>query len=480
MTEENVEKNNKKVLKSAVWYTISNFLLKSISFITMPIFTRILTHDEFGQFNNYTSWLQIMTIFVTLNVQSSLISAKYDFKEDIDKYTLSMFALSSISSVGWTVVLNLFSDFFTKFSNLEIYYINCMIIYLFFSSAFLLFQTRSRFLFKYKTNVLLSVGNAVSTSLLAVVLVLIMQNKLKGRILGSIIPTIVIGLALIIYLIKKGKKINISYWKYALKVCLPYIPHSLSLILLASMDRIMITKICGNEKTALYSLAYNCGLIITLLVSSLNDAFAPWLGDRLNEKNFDVIRKISKKYILVFFILALGMMLVIPEVLWILGGKTYLEAKFVLAPVALSCIYQFLYTMFVNIEQFSKKTGSMALASISAATLNYILNLIFINEFGYVAAAYTTVAGYIWLLAIHMIIVYKMGYSKVYDYRFIIMTAILALLVTVLISFLYLNLILRYIFIIVYLSVILFVIYKYKSQIIEITRIFKRNNGRVY
>lgn len=468
------EKNNKKVLKSAVWYTFSNFLLKSISFITIPIFTRILTHDEFGQFNNYTSWLQIISIFVTLNLQSSLISAKYDFKEDIDKYTLSIFTLSSISSIIWAAVLNLYSNFFTKILNLEIYYINCMIIYLFFGSAFSLFQIKSRFLLKYKMNVLLSIINAVSTSFLAVVLVLVMQNKLKGRILGSIIPTIIMGLGVIIYLIKKGKKIDISYWKYALKICVPYIPHLLSLVLLSSVDRIMITKICGNEKNALYSLAYNCGLIITLLITSLNDAFAPWLGDKLNEKNFDDIRSFSKKYVLIFFVLALGMMLVIPEVLFVLGGESYLEAKFVLAPVALSCIYQFLYTLFVNVEQFTKKTCSMAMASISAAALNYVLNLIFINKFGYVAAAYTTVVGYIWLLFVHMIIVYKIGYSKVYDYRFVIMTAIFALLLTILISFLYLHSILRYICIFVYISVILFVIYKCKKQIIEIIRKLKK------
>lgn len=474
MTEEIIENNNKSVLKSGIWYTISNFLLKSISFITIPIFTRLLTQEEFGQFNNYSSWLQIMSIFVTLNLQSSLISAKYDYKDDFDKYILSMFSLSSISAIIWAVLLNFFSKFFTSFSNLELYYINCMIIYLFFYSAFALFQIRARFLFEYKSNVILTIINAIFTALLSVALALFMKDRLQGRILGSIIPTIIIGFGLIIYLIKKGKKINVSYWKYALKVCLPYIPHALSLVLLSSMDRIMITKICGNEKTALYSLAYNCGLIITLLVNSLNEAYAPWLGDKLNENNFNYIRKLSKQYIFIFLFLAFGIILVIPEVLLILGGKTYLEAKLVLAPVALSCIYQFLYTMFVNIEQFKKKTGIMAVASISAAVLNYVLNLIFINKFGYVAAAYTTVAGYIWLLAIHMIIVHKIGYSNVYDYKFIIMTAILALVLTILISLLYLNLILRYVFIVIYLSVISFGAYKYKTQTIEFIRNLKK------
>ena len=183
-----IQKDNKKALKSGIWYIISSFLLKSVSFITIPIFTRLLTQDEFGQYNNYTSWLQIMTIFITLNVQSSLISAKFDYEKNFDKYILSIFTLTAINSILWTIVINIKSSFFVSFSNIDIYYINCMLVYLLFYSAFNLFQIRERFLFKYKMSVFLSIFNAITTSLLSVILVIYMKNKVEGRILGSIIP----------------------------------------------------------------------------------------------------------------------------------------------------------------------------------------------------------------------------------------------------------------------------------------------------
>lgn len=145
MTENKIEEtNNKTALKSAVWYTFSNFFLKGITFITMPIFARLLTKSEFGQYNNYSAWLQILTIFVTLNVQASLISAKYDFKEKLDEFTLSILCLSSLSVAIWTLVLNVFSDFFANFFGLYIGYINCMLIYMFFNSALTLFQLKTR------------------------------------------------------------------------------------------------------------------------------------------------------------------------------------------------------------------------------------------------------------------------------------------------------------------------------------------------
>lgn len=40
--------NNVKAIKSRIWYTAANFIMKGVGFITMPIFTRMLSHEEFG------------------------------------------------------------------------------------------------------------------------------------------------------------------------------------------------------------------------------------------------------------------------------------------------------------------------------------------------------------------------------------------------------------------------------------------------
>ena len=46
-------------------------------------------------------------------------------------------------------------------------------------------------------------------------------------------------------------------------------------------------------------------------------------------------------------------------------------------PVAAGCLLQFVYCMYVNIEQYEKKTVGMAMASVVAAGLNFVLNFIF-------------------------------------------------------------------------------------------------------
>ena len=459
--------DNKKAFKSGVWYTIANVLVKSIGFITTPIFTRLLTHSEFGTFNNYTSWLSIVTIFITLNLESTLISAKFDYEDDFDGYIFSMLILSAINTVIWFVIVNVNGTFFENVLNLNIKYIDAMLIYLFFLPAVNMFQTRERYYFEYKATVLTSIILSLGTAMLSVVLVTKMSNRLNGRIIGAIVPTVFLGLYFFIYFIKRGKRVSICYWKYAIPICLPYIPHLLSMTLLNSMDRVMITKMCGSEQTAFYSLAYTCGTMVTLLLTSMNGAFAPWLGEKINNREYIQIRKVSYIYISGFLFFAVGIMLVSPEILYILGGKPYMEAIYVLAPVSMGCACQFLYTLFVNVEQFKKRTGGMAIGSVIAALINLVLNYLFIPKLGYFAAAYTTLIGYIVLLLIHMYLVSKLGLGQIYDYKFILISVLVGIVLMILITILYAHILLRYLVIVGYAAIAIFIFFKYKDKLFD-------------
>lgn len=459
--------SNYKVLKSGIWYVVANFFVRGIGFLTTPVFTRILTKTEFGQFNNYLSWLAIFTVFITLNLDATLISARFDYKETLDQYILSMFSLSALSAITWTIVINVFLEYIYSFSHIERIYMNIMMIYLFFLPAINLFISKERFSYGYKKLTTISVGLALSTSVISIALVLLCSDKLFGRIIGFTIPTVILGLLLSLLFLNKGKKIKTECWKYALPISLPYIPHLLSLTLLNSSDRTMIMHFCTAEDTAVYSLAYTCGSLVTLLVTSMNSAMAPWLGDKLIENEYDEIKRFSRVYIAGFLLMAIGIMLISPEILLILGGIKYADAKYIMTPIAMGCVCQFLYTMFVNVEQFKKKTKGMAVASIFAAGVNIILNYIFIPRYGYYAAAYTTLVGYVVLLLIHMYLVYRIKLSKVYDYAYIYIVVVAGTVITIAITLLYSLNYIRYLIIGIYGIVLISLLHRYRDAIAQ-------------
>ena len=88
-------KSSSKVIKAGIWFTICNFLQKAVSFITIPIFTRLLTTYEYGQYSVYLSWHNIFTIFATLNLSYYVFNkglVKYDDNKNI--FVISIQSLS--------------------------------------------------------------------------------------------------------------------------------------------------------------------------------------------------------------------------------------------------------------------------------------------------------------------------------------------------------------------------------------------------
>ncbi len=462
--------NDRKALKSGLWYTAASFLMRGIGFLTTPIFSRLMTTEEFGLYSNYTSWESILTVFVTLNLSATLISARYDHEKDFDGYIFSMLGLSALSSLIWFIVFQVFWGVFEPLLSMSRYYITVMCVSLFFQPITSMFVERERYKFEYKKSVALSLTVSILTTGLSVALVVLMEDKFKGRVLGGVLPVIPIGVWLAFYFYRKGKRIRIEYWKYALPICIPYIPHVLSLILLSSMDRTMITRICGPEDNAIYSLAYSCSSMITMLVGSLNSAFAPWIGEKLHEKKYGEINRVSRIYMTTFVAMAALIVLAAPEVIAIVGGSKYREGIWVLPPVAAGVMLQFLYCMFVNVEQFEKKTTGMAFASVSAALLNWGLNAYFIPRYGYIAAAYTTFAGYLWMLLVHMWLVYHYGYREVYDYRMVLMMVGCISVVMLGATWLYGQPVIRYIIIAIYAAVLGMIFLKRKEQILGLFR----------
>lgn len=447
MTKSDQEKKTSTtlVVKSGLWYTICNVLTKSVGFLTTPIFTRLLTKAEFGEYNNFATWTGIFLLITSLNLEASMIRARYEFKDDIDSYVASMSILSELSTLFWFVLFCLFIEPAERFLALNSTEICAMFLYLLFYPSIQLFQTKERFEYRYKTTVLITLLVVVGTAFLSVVLVLLMKDKLFARIIGMVVPVIILGLLIQVLIVSRGKKVRIKYWDYALPFTLPFIPHLLSMYLLGSMDKVMIRHICGAEDLALYSLAYTVGTIITLLVSSMNNAFAPWLGDQLSKNNYEKIKCVSVPYVGLFTLFSIVSILITPEALQVLGGQGYLEAQFVIPQVFAGCLMQFIYCMYVNVEQFEKKTVGMAGASITAAIFNYITNYFFIKKYGYIAASYTTFFSYLILMILHIYLVRKIFKTGVYNDKMIFLIAIIGSVVLLLMNFVFRFIILRYV-----------------------------------
>jgi O-antigen/teichoic acid export membrane protein len=182
------------------------------------------------------------------------------------------------------------------------------------------------------------------------------------------------------------------------------------------------------------------------------------------------LKEKSKPYSIVFCIIAVGLLLISPELLFAMGGQSYMEAKYIIPPIMIGYVFQFFYTFYVNIEFYHKKQVFIAIGTFSSAMINVALNLLLIPIFGYVAAAYTTLISYFFLFVFHYFIVKKMKKTSWYDIKFFVKIIIMLLTIGALILFVYRYDIIRYAMILAIVIIITIAIIVFKKQLIGAIR----------
>ena len=109
-------------LKASVAYTVCNVLVNSVAIITIPLFTRLLTTEQYGQFSIYQSWLSIMTIFLSLNLPyGSFNTAMVKFENDRDRYISSVEVICITLSALFMMIYLPFSSIWNRLFELPTY-----------------------------------------------------------------------------------------------------------------------------------------------------------------------------------------------------------------------------------------------------------------------------------------------------------------------------------------------------------------------
>lgn len=446
-------------LKASMWFTFCSLLQRGMSFLTVPIFTRLMTTQEYGVVTLYQSWLGVFYVICTLNITyGGFYNGMVKYKDDRDGYTSSILGLTSVLTIVWAVIYSLF-----KRQLLPILGMPDIIIYLMFAeilgkSVYDTWITRQRYDFNYKIQTLVTVLCAIITPVLGIILVQNMNDKALARILSFVVVFLIVGGWLYVGILKKSTTIfNRKYWTFSVGFCIPLIPHFLAQTVLSQSDRIMINSMVGTSEAAIYGFSYNIAMVLTIVYQAINNSFIPWLYQKMEGKEYTDINKITQTLLLMIAVVSGIVMLFAPEAVMILGGEKYAEAIAIIPPVIASVFFMFLFSVFCNVEVYFEKNYYATIASVVAAVLNVILNYIFIPIAGYVAAGYTTVFCYMILSVTHYICMKKICRDKkiertIFDVRPVVVMSIGVSLFGIFARVLYVNNVLRYVFCVVALS----------------------------
>lgn len=408
-----MSETKKSAMKAGIGYTVGNYLVKGIGFITTPIFARLMTTADFGIYNTFLAYESILYIFIGLTLHGSLKSANYHFKGRIDEYSSSVMLMPIIMAFLGIVLVTCFENQLSVLLDLEPEIILLMIIYSYCSGLMIFYQNRIALDYNYVEYLKLSAFNVLCNVILSIILMLTVFPSIRymGRIVGGTVAYVCLACYVIHSLIKKSKpRYNKGYWKYGLKISLPLIPHGLAQILLLQFDRIMIKKIIGNSEAGIYSFAYTIYSLIQITCASLETVFSPWVFNKMHEgEERKKIKNMGTAFMIILAGIVTAVMLLCPELILILGGKKYVDSIYCAVPVLFAGFFAMTYCIPAVIEYYKEKTGYIAMGTTMAALLNAALNIIFIPRYGYVAASYTTLFSYIIYFVLHLIISRRMS-----------------------------------------------------------------------
>ena len=133
------------------------------------------------------------------------------------------------------------------------------------------------------------------------------------------------------------------------------------------------------------------------------------------------------------------------ENLW----KEYYEAIYLMPPIAAGIFFTSFYNLFSNVLLYYKKTKLIMIATFIATITNVILNYIFIQIYGYIAAAYTTLVAFLILAIIQFVFMrIVLEGKKLFNDRFLWSIAATLVLISFFVNFLYNNDVMRYLVIV--------------------------------
>ena len=415
-------------VRASLWFLVSTFMQKAVSVISTPIFTRLLTTQQYGEYNVFQSWMGIITVIVTLNLfYGVFLQGLVKFEHEAKIYASSMQGLTLALCSFWTIVYFIFHDFFNQLFELNTVQMSFMLIMIWTSAVFQFWSAEQRVNNKYRLLVGLTILVMIAQPAIGIVLVQISDAAYKAtaRIMGMVIVNIAAYTWCFFVQMRRGKKFfSKKYWLYALKFNLPLVPHYLSQTLLYGSDRIMISRYVSESAAGIYSLAYSVAVIMTMFNTAITQTMGPWMYRKIKERKPQDIAPIVYSAMLIIAAANLTLIMLAPEAISIFAPPEYSDAKWVIPPVALSVFFMFMYDMFASFQFYFEKSWFIMAASVFGAALNIGLNYLFLSprwfNFGYVAAGYTTLICYILYALCHYLCMRwvckkHMDGAKVYD-----------------------------------------------------------------
>ena len=459
------ESKNKYLVKNTIIFAIGNFATKLISFLLVPLYTNVLSPEQFGAVDLLYTICSFLIPLFSFNITEAVLRFSLDKNSKPNKI-MSIALVSIIFLIISSTIMIPILSLFNNFSDYKLLFYMYMIT----------FGTSQIFLINLKGQEklkLFSIGNfiyAFSVSILNIIFLLIFKIGIKGYFIAYIIAnliTIIYGIIFgnIIETIKKFEFDKILF-KNMIKYSLILIPTSFMWWIMNFLDRIMLTNYMSLSANGIYAVSYKIPTVLSVVSSIFTQA---WLFSAIKEKDAEDNNVYTNK---VFNFMAFGtiivgsiLLIVIKPLFNIYVSKEFFEAWEYVSYLMIGYVFLNLSTFISTSYSVHKDSKGFLYSAIIGAVINCILNLLLIRALGIAGAAIATMISYI------SVFIYRLFDTKKYLIIKIEKEFVISIVLMIVIS------VLLYIqnmyTLIIQVVMIILIIYVYRNSWIQVINIIK-------
>ncbi|MFN4083084.1 MAG: oligosaccharide flippase family protein [Bacteroidia bacterium] len=439
----------KNLLKDGLIYTISNFLLKGISFFLLPFYTRVLTPLDYGVIDLLATLFSLISVTVCLEITQAVGRYLPEFNENsVIKLIIAR------TGIWFTIMMNLILMFIFIFFSENIseilfgskslhFVVKLSGINLFFYGILYAAQNQLRWQLMAKQNVIIAILTSLVTILTTIYFVLYCKLGVTGVILGQVVGSF-FGSIIAIYLIKESfiPQINLKFLKKMLGYSVPLVFSSAAIILSQYIDRIAINYYLGVEEVGLYGVSFRIANIINLALSGFSISLTPLIIN--NYKKADTAYQISKifgyfLFISLFMIISISLFADLIFTYFI--SFNYYQSIFVLPYILFSVFFNGSY-IFAPGLNLSGKTKQITYLNILSLMINVVFNAILLNTIGFIGAGIATFIASIFFI-VSMFHLSNKYYKIPYQFKKVLTILIPFFMVCIFFQYIKLNLIIE-------------------------------------
>ncbi|RLQ22223.1 polysaccharide biosynthesis protein [Seongchinamella sediminis] len=378
-------------------YLGANILNALIPFILLPVLTRYLLPAEYGEVAIFQVLLSALIGIVGLSVSGAAGRKFYDSEHDeaeLAQFIASCLQILMVSAGISLLVALAFAAPLAQWLGLGLHWVIWAIIV---AAATGVAQLR---LSQWQVRKLpcqfgaFQVGQSALNFGLSLLLVVGLLLGAEGRIGAQIFSALAFALLALWSLWRDGLlvrwRLRRDYLEEVLRFGVPLMPHVVGNILLMYFDRFIINSVIGMSAAGLYMVAFQFSMAVMLVFTALNNAYVPWLYERLKRDDATEKGRIVRNTYLWFVVILCGAGLsfvVGPPLLRWIAGDEYAAAGDVIGILVLGQAFGGMYLMVTNYIFYSKKTGALALATLVTGAVNILLLVVLVPSHGIIGAA---------------------------------------------------------------------------------------------